>query len=99
MRNLLLRSGKLACLLMILSATANAQLTVSDSLVHTMFGLSTGSITLTIENGEGPYSYHWSTSATTAQISGLGKGDYSVTVIDANDTVIKNFKVHYYVYW
>ncbi len=38
-------------------------------------------------NGDGPFSYLWSTGATTAQVSGLCAGEYSVEVIDANGQV------------
>jgi gliding motility-associated-like protein len=47
------------------------------------FGEATGSIALTVNGGTGgPYSYDWDNDATTATISGLTAGTYSVTVID-----------------
>lgn len=43
-----------------------------------------GSITAQVNGGVGPYSYEWNTGATTAALSNLGPGTYSVTVTDAN---------------
>lgn len=53
-------------------------------------GVDDGSISVTISGGTAPYSYHWSngetttTNSTTAQLTGLGAGTYSVTVSDSN---------------
>ena len=46
--------------------------------------LSNGSINLSISGGVSPYTYLWSTGATTANISGQPAGNYNVTVTDAN---------------
>ena len=43
-----------------------------------------GSATVTPAGGTPPYAYLWSTGATTATASGLGKGTYPVTITDAN---------------
>ncbi len=45
-------------------------------------GESTGSITAMMVNGTGPYDYLWSNGATTATITGVPAGNYSVTVSD-----------------
>lgn len=46
-----------------------------------------GSATVSASGGTAPYSYTWSTGATTATISGLAAGSYDVTVEDANGCV------------
>lgn len=43
-----------------------------------------GSISLTVSGGSTPYSYNWSTGATSAALSNLTTGTYTVTVTDAN---------------
>lgn len=47
-----------------------------------------GAIELTVVAGKSPYSYVWSTGATTKDISGLGAGNHTVTVIDDNGCTI-----------
>ncbi|MCB9185746.1 MAG: hypothetical protein H6601_03285 [Flavobacteriales bacterium] len=47
-------------------------------------GSGTGTATVTATGGEAPYTYAWSNGGTTATISGLMAGSYSVTVTDAN---------------
>lgn len=46
------------------------------------FGLTNGSITATAAGGLPPYQYLWNTGATTATISALALGTYSITVTD-----------------
>jgi large repetitive protein len=47
-------------------------------------GMATGSITMTVSGGTAPYTYLWSNSATSRDISNIAAGPYSVTVTDAN---------------
>ncbi len=46
------------------------------------FGLGDGSIDLSASNGVGPYTYNWSSSETTEDLSNLGAGTYTCTVTD-----------------
>ena len=48
------------------------------------FGGSDGAVSLSVSGGTTPYTYLWSNNATTAEITNLLPGDYSVTVTDAN---------------
>ena len=50
-------------------------------------GGSNGTITLTIGAGYSPYTFIWSNSATTQNLTGLSVGSYSVTVTDSLGTV------------
>ncbi|MCF8459258.1 MAG: tandem-95 repeat protein [Flavobacteriales bacterium] len=53
----------------------------------TCFGGSDGAIDLTATGGLPPYQYSWSNAQTTADISGLTQGNYSVTFVDQNACV------------
>jgi gliding motility-associated-like protein len=58
------------------------------------YGNYTGSITAAVSGGTSPYSYLWSTGASVQNTSGIGAGNYTLTVNDANDcSVIKSVDV------
>ncbi|MFK7808687.1 MAG: LamG-like jellyroll fold domain-containing protein, partial [Saprospiraceae bacterium] len=48
------------------------------------FGGSDGELDLVVTGGTTPYTYSWSNSATTQDLTGLSQGVYSVTVTDDN---------------
>jgi subtilisin-like proprotein convertase family protein len=57
-------------------------------------GNGNGSINVNITNATPPYVIHWSTGATTEDITGLHQGNYTITVTDANQCEkIKTFTV------
>ncbi|MFN8299670.1 MAG: choice-of-anchor L domain-containing protein [Chitinophagales bacterium] len=73
------------------SVTASATITqptaLSLSYINTnvnCFGGNNGAIDLTVTGGTSGYTYLWSNSATTQDISSLTGGTYNVTVTDAN---------------
>lgn len=50
-------------------------------------GETDGSLTLTATSGVAPYSYNWNTGATTASLTNISSGVYTVTITDANGEV------------
>ncbi|MCJ8166670.1 Ig-like domain-containing protein [Pontibacter sp. E15-1] len=74
-----------------LTTTANATITQPTALTTTASqanvscnGGADGSATVNVTGGTAPYTYSWSNEATTASITALTAGAYSVTVTDAN---------------
>ncbi len=56
---------------------------------------ATGSIALTVTSGTPSYQYNWSNGATSASLSGLSAGQYSVTVSDAeNCSVVRSVTIN-----
>jgi len=53
------------------------------------FGDNQGAVLLTVTGGSAPYSYSWNQGSTTKDVSGLGRGNYQVTVTDNNGCVIQ----------
>ncbi len=70
-------------------------MTTSTTQVNNVcFGGNSGSIDLTVNNGWTPYSYNWTNSQSTQDISGLAAGSYTVTVTDNhNCTVTKTVSI------
>ncbi|MCF8374699.1 MAG: T9SS type A sorting domain-containing protein [Bacteroidales bacterium] len=61
--------------------TAIAITTVSTQDVL-CYGVNTGAADISVAGGTSPYTYLWSTGATTQDVSGLSSGTYTVTVTD-----------------
>ncbi|RMG82660.1 MAG: T9SS C-terminal target domain-containing protein [Bacteroidetes bacterium] len=59
-------------------------ISVSLSVTSSTCNNANGSISVFTSGGISPYSYNWSTGATTSTITGLMAGTYSVTVTDYN---------------
>ncbi|MCE7925138.1 MAG: hypothetical protein DYG98_18955 [Haliscomenobacteraceae bacterium CHB4] len=75
--------GGLLTLLLLFPAFSNAQVSVAVTGTHvTCFGASDGTATAVASGGWAPYTYLWSNGATTATITGLAPGTYSVTATD-----------------
>ena len=64
--------------------TQPTAIVIGISLTNPTCGSSNGSLTATASGGTPQYSYKWSNGATTASISGLASGTYTITVTDAN---------------
>ena len=63
---------------------------LSPSIVMTPVGCfadSTGSINLTVTGGTPPYQYYWSNGDTTANLTNLTGGSYSVYIVDSNSCI------------
>lgn len=75
--------------------TTSATVTQNSSLNGTLtptsvlcFGQATGSVALSVSGGTQPFAYLWSNAATTANLSSVPAGNYSVTVTDVNNCVL-----------
>ena len=79
------RSRNLLCaaLLGLLFTTSGFCVTVSMQSFPARCGLDNGAARAVPANGIPPYSYLWSTGATTQTVNGLPPGSYSVSVTDA----------------
>jgi hypothetical protein len=78
--------------------TVSAAPTVADVTNNVSCGgAGDGAVNLTLTGGTGPYSYLWSNSATTEDISGVSGGFYNVTISDngtaSNCTSVMSYQV------
>ena len=69
------------------TVTQPSQLSVSVTQTTnvTCFGLTNGGINITASGGTGTLTYLWSNASTAQDLSGVGAGNYTVTVTDANN--------------
>lgn len=68
-----------------------AAITLSGSSVNSGCGTQTGSASVSVlGGGTSPFSYLWSNGSTTSSVSGLGFGQYGVTLTDANGCTASN---------
>jgi hypothetical protein len=68
-----------------LSAKSNLtppEITLSNLVHVSCFGLNDGAISVSVSNGKPPYSFNWSNGETTQDIANLAAGTYSCTVTD-----------------
>jgi len=66
----------------------NDTISIAMNVTHVAcYGDNTGVISPVVTGGQAPYGYLWSGGATSASISGLTAGDYTLTVTDANGCV------------
>ncbi len=69
------------------TVTDNSTVNVTFNSQNPSVANNDGSITASPSGGQSPYSFSWSTGATTAQVTNLAAGTYSVTITDANSCV------------
>lgn len=60
-----------------------------ESTDESCFGAADGSALIVIDEGEGPFTYEWSTGATTAQLDNLSAGTYLATVFDSDGNTVE----------
>jgi gliding motility-associated-like protein len=64
-------------------------LTISSSIITDETGNGcNGGVNITVTGGTQPYTYQWSNGQTSQDISNVCKGDYDVTIIDANGCIL-----------
>jgi len=76
------------------------QLNASALISNRNIDAANGALDITPFGGKAPYSYQWSNGQTTQDISGLKKGNYILTITDANGaTKTKTFAVKNEISW
>ncbi|MCB0395198.1 MAG: PKD domain-containing protein [Flavobacteriales bacterium] len=68
--------------------TEPTQLVVSTVVTNVSCGGADGAINLTVSGGTTAYTFNWSNTATTEDLTGISAGIYTVTVTDANGCTI-----------
>ncbi|MFH0894505.1 MAG: choice-of-anchor L domain-containing protein [Bacteroidota bacterium] len=71
----------------VVTITQPNQPTVNAALTNPSCGASTGAVNITVTGGFTPYTFHWSNGSTTEDITGVGAGNYTVSVTDAHSCV------------
>ncbi len=68
---------------------------VTDTLITHILcnGQSTGAINITVSGGTGSYTYNWSNSAITQDISNLAAGTYTVTITSGASSIVETYTV------
>ena len=74
--------------------TVGGVITLSQTQTNPGCSSNNGSATVNATTGSAPFTYLWSTTDTTATVSGIGAGTYSVTVTDAGGcSAIANYTI------
>jgi gliding motility-associated-like protein len=67
------------------------ELLITSSITHvSCFGLSDGSVNISVSGGVIPYSFQWSNGATTEDINNLPASQNAFTVYDANNCLVRD---------
>lgn len=68
-----------------ITVTQPSSITLTSSVTPANCGMANGSTSVTVGGGTPAYTYTWSTGSTSASISGVAAGTYTVLVRDANN--------------
>ncbi len=70
-----------------ISSSGGATVTLASQTNISCYGAGNGAINISVTGGASPYTFAWTNSATTEDISGLAPGSYTVSVTDNNSCV------------